>query len=150
MEDAARAAILHDVTKALDKSGQLLLCEKYGIITNEFEKENWKILHSKTGAAIARHIFGENDRVYNAIFWHTTGKADMSILEKIIYIADYMEPNRVFEGVELFRDLCEKDLDEALLYGLQMSIDLLESEGKSLDRYSVAARDFLCKERNME
>lgn len=145
---AARAGILHDVTKALDKRAQLLLCEKYGIMTSAFERTHYKILHSKTGAAVARHIFGECDEIFEAIFWHTTGKENMSLLEKILYIADYMEPNRSFDGVQLLRDLTETDLDAAMLCGFQMSIDLLESEGKALDRYTVAARDFLLSERN--
>lgn len=144
---AARAGILHDVTKALDQTAQLLLCEKYGIMTNAFEKEHYKLLHSKTGAAVARHIFGECDEVCDAIDWHTTGKADMTLLEKILYIADYMEPNRDFEGVQTLRELTETDLDAALLRGFEMSIDLLKSEGKALDRFTVAARDFLVRER---
>lgn len=144
---AARAGILHDVTKALGKSAQLLLCEKYGIMTNAFERENYKLLHARTGAAIAKHIFGESDAVCDAIYWHTTGKAHMSVLEKILYIADYMEPNRSFDGVETLRALVDQDLDAALLCGFEMSIELLKSEGKALDRYTVEARDFLVGER---
>ena len=144
---AARAGILHDVTKALGRTDQLLLCEKYGIMTNAFEQEHYKLLHSRTGAAVARHIFGESDAVYEAIYWHTTGKAHMTLLEKILYIADYMEPNRCFDGVEKLRKLTEEDLDEALLCGFEMSISLLQSEGKALDRYTVEARDYLLGER---
>ncbi|MCI8525835.1 MAG: nicotinate (nicotinamide) nucleotide adenylyltransferase [Oscillospiraceae bacterium] len=144
---AARCGILHDVTKALGRTAQLLLCEKYGIMTSEFEKAHYKLLHSKTGAVIARRIFGECDAVYEAIYWHTTGKADMTVLEKILYLADYMEPNRDFDGVEKLRALAETDLDAALLCGFEMSIELLKSEGKPLDRYTVEARDFLVGER---
>lgn len=146
--DAARAGILHDVTKALDKRAQLLLCEKYGIMVGDFERENYKLLHSKTAAAVAKHIFGENDAVCEAIYWHTTGRADMKLLEKILYIADYMEPNRSFDGVETLRALTQTDLDEALLRGFQMSLDLLISEGKEPGIDSLQARDFLLKERN--
>ncbi len=145
---AARAGILHDVTKALSKSAQLLLCEKYGIMTTTFERENYKLLHARTGAAVARDIFGESEPVYQAIYWHTTGRADMGLLEKLLYLADYMEPHRAFDGVETLRNLAETDLDGALLCGFQMSIDLLESEGKALDRYTVEARDYLLHERN--
>ena len=144
---AARAGILHDVTKALDQTAQLLLCEKYGIMTNAFEREHYKLLHSRTGAAVARHVFGECSAVYDAIYWHTTGKADMTLLEKILYIADYMEPNRSFDGVERLRALTETDLDAALLLGFEMSITLLLSENKPLDRFTVEARDFLLGER---
>ena len=80
---------------------------------------------------MARHIFGECDEVYDAIYWHTTGKANMTLMEKILYISDYMEPQRSFDGVETLRELTERDLDAALLCGFEMSIALLESEGKA-------------------
>lgn len=144
---AARAGILHDVTKALGKRAQLLLCERYGIETTEFERAHYKLLHARTGAAIAEHIFGEAPEIVQAIYWHTTGKANMSLLEKILYIADYMEPNRSFDGVRKMRELTETDLDAALLLGFEMSIDLLKSENKPLDRFTVEARDYLLGER---
>ena len=71
----------------------------------------------------------------------------MTVLEKILYLADYMEPCRKFDGVEKLRTLAEQDLNAALLCGFQMSIDLLKSEGKALDRNSVEARDYLLAER---
>ncbi len=146
-ELAARAGILHDVTKALGRNAQLRLCEKYGIMTTEFERAHYKLLHARTGAAVAEHIFGECPEVRDAIWWHTTGKADMTLLEKILYIADYMEPNRDFDGVAKLRALTETDLDAALLLGFEMSIDLLERENKPLDRFTVEARDHLLHER---
>lgn len=143
--DAARAGILHDVTKALDGPEQLRLCEKYGIMTDMFERTNTKLLHAKTGSAVAKEIFGENDAVYGAIYWHTTGKANMTLLEKILYLADYIEPNRVFDGVQKVRDLAFQDLDEALLLGLNMAMDELVREGKPLGQRSLEARDYLLK-----
>ena len=146
--DAARAGILHDVTKALDGANQLRLCEKYGIIIDNFEREHHKLLHAKTGSAVARSIFGENGAVCDAIYWHTTGKAGMTLLEKIIYLADYIEPNRCFDGVEPIRALAFADLDRALLAGFERSIAELQREKKPLGQYSVQARDFLRKELN--
>ena len=64
-----------------------------------------KLLHSKTGACVARHVYGVSDDIYEAIFWHTTGKAGMTLLEKLLYVADYMEPTRDFPGVERLRAL---------------------------------------------
>lgn len=141
-QDAARAGILHDVTKALDGAEQLLLCEKYGIILNHFERENPKLLHAKTGAAVARQLFGENDAVCDAICWHTTGKPAMNLLEKIIYLADYMEPNRDFDGVETLRRLAVTDLDAAILRGLEMSLELLHRQGRAIDSNSQAAYNY--------
>jgi nicotinate-nucleotide adenylyltransferase len=102
---AQRAAILHDCTKYLELEPQLELCTRYGVELDELERQAVKLLHSKTGACIARAVFGEPDEVYNAIFWHTTAKADMTVLEKILYMADYIEPNRDFDGVERLRAL---------------------------------------------
>ncbi len=128
-EEARTAAILHDITKNLELDEQLLLCEKYGIITDNAEREGGKLLHAKTGAAVAKEEFGVSDRVYSAIFWHTTGKADMSLLDKIIYLADYIEPHRDFDGLRELRSLAYTDLDGALLRGLEMSLEDLTYRG---------------------
>ena len=95
-ELARRAGILHDCTKYYELPEQLDICEEYGVRLDALEQKAVKLLHSKTGACIARGVFGQPDAVYDAIFWHTTGKADMTTLEKVLYIADYMEPNRDF------------------------------------------------------
>ncbi|HCO51001.1 MAG TPA: nicotinate-nucleotide adenylyltransferase, partial [Oscillibacter sp.] len=79
-----------DCTKKLDLPQQLSLCRHYAIPLDEMERNYLKLLHSKTGAAVARDRFGVSDEIYNAIFYHTTGKADMTLLEKIIYLADYI------------------------------------------------------------
>ena len=129
VERAREAAILHDVTKKEKLDEQLRLCEKYGIMLDDMERTEGKLLHSKTGAGIAKYEFGCDDEVYSAIFWHTTGKEDMALLEKVIYMADYIEPNRDFEGVDELRRLAYEDLDEALRMGFKMSIDDMESRG---------------------
>lgn len=127
--EAAEAGILHDITKRLGLSDQLLLCKKYGITIDGLERQSEKLLHSKTGAAVARAEFGVSDEVYSAIFWHTTGKADMTEMEKLLYLADYVEPNRSFEGVEKLRRLCREDLNRAMCLGLQMSVEDLTERG---------------------
>lgn len=142
-EKARRAAILHDCTKYLSGKEQLQLCEKYGIVLDELERRAVKLLHSKTGAAIARHVFGVPDDVYDAIFWHTTGKADMTLLEKILYTADYMEPSRDFDGVERLRELAYTDLDGAVLLGCEMSIADMEERHQPVHRNTLEARNWL-------
>ena len=126
---AAEAGILHDITKKFELSDQLLLSQKYGIINDTIELENIKLLHAKTGAAMARDLYGVSDAVYDAIRWHTTGKPEMTLLEKIIYLADYIEPTRDFPGVESLRKLAYLDLDRAMVLGLQMSLDELLEKG---------------------
>ncbi len=129
VERAREAAILHDITKKEKLPEQLRLCEKYGILLDDMEREEGKLLHSKTGAGIAKYEFGCDDEVYGAIFWHTTGKEDMALLEKVIYMADYIEPNRDFDGVEELRRLAYVDLDRALELGFSMSIEDMRSRG---------------------
>ena len=130
--DARRAALLHDITKALDGPLQLALCRSYGVTLDQFSAENPKTLHALTGALVAQRVFGENEAVVCAIRSHTTGKAQMNTLEKIIYVADYMEPNRNFSGVEELRKLAYSDLDKALCRGLEMTLCMLTEQGKEI------------------
>ncbi len=138
--DAARAGILHDVTKALDGPLQLTLCRSYGKILDNFSRKYPKTLHALTGSLVAQRIFGENEAVVSAICSHTTGKPNMNTLEKIIYVADYMEPNRDFPGVERLRTLAYQDLDGALKLGLEMTLEHLAWQGAEV---SPASREAL-------
>ena len=138
--DAARAGILHDVTKALDGPLQLTLCAAYGKILDDFSRQYPKTLHALTGSLVAERIFGENPRVVSAIAHHTTGKADMNLLETIIYVADYMEPNRDFPGVERLRELAYQDIYGALKLGLEMTLEHLKRQGSEV---SAASREAL-------
>lgn len=142
-ESAARAGIIHDITKALNSEEQLQLCRNYGMILNHFECENPKLLHAKTGAAVAQRIFGEKQEVCEAIRYHTTGKADMTALEKIIYLADYMEPNRDFNGVEALRQAVACSLDDGMRMGLKMTMQQLTAQGRQIAADSRAALRFL-------
>lgn len=139
------AALLHDCTKKLDMDEQLALCRQYAIPLDELEQKALKLLHSKTGAAIARDVFAVDDEVYNAILYHTTGKPDMTLLEKIIYLADYIEPTRDFPGVETLRKTVYEDLDRGLLLGLTMTIDEMEEMGNPVHHMTRDARDYLLK-----
>ncbi len=141
--DAARAGMLHDVTKALDDSLQLTLCKEYGIVLGEFSAKNPKTLHALTGSLVAERIFGENEQVVAAIRSHTTGKANMTTLQRILYVADYMEPNRDFPGVEELRYLAYTDLDKALKLGLEMTLALLRENKQDISPESAEALAYL-------
>lgn len=141
--DAARAGLLHDITKALDGPLQLTLCSEYGMILDDFSTQNPKTLHAVTGSMVAERIFGENKAVVDAIRWHTTGKANMNLLQKIIYVADYMEPNRDFPGVEQLRHLAFTDLDAALKLGLEMTVSVLLEQGREISPESKMAIGWL-------
>ncbi len=142
---AARAGLLHDITKVLDGPLQLTLCRTYGIIPDKFSCENTKTLHALTGSEVAKRVFAETHSVVEAIRWHTTGKADMNTLEKILYVADYMEPNRSFPGVERLRQLAFTDLDGALRLGLEMTLEMLKKQGSEISPRTQEALAFLNK-----
>lgn len=146
VEKAAFAALLHDITKRLSKEEQLYLCDKYGIIPCDIEKIEWKMLHGKTAAAIAQHEYGAPQDIVDAIACHTTGKADMTLLDKIIYLADYIEETRDFDGVEPARELAKTDIDEALLYCFDQSLYDLLGRGKLIHPDTMAARNALIRQ----
>ena len=140
---AAEAGILHDMTKKLDTPAQLELCRQYGYTLTQEDLGSPKTIHAITGALAARDHFGVGEEVYSAIRWHTTGRADMSLLEKIVYMADYMEPTRDFPGVERLRQLAETDLDAAVELGLTMTLEEIKVRGLPPHSRSVEALDWL-------
>lgn len=142
-EKARIGALLHDVTKGLDPAGQLQLCEKYDILPDIVERCEPKLLHALTGSALARAEFGAQEDICQAIRWHTTGKGDMALLEKILYLADYIEPTRKFPGVDALRTLALKNLDAAVLKGLTMSLNELSQAGRLIHPRTVEARNWL-------
>lgn len=128
--EAAEAAICHDITKALDREAQLRLCEKYAIMTDEYEKVSEKLLHAKTGAALAADLYGLSEDVALAIRFHTTGRPGMSRLEMITYLADYIEPGRNgFDGLPELRRASYEDLDLAMELGMRMSLHEVRGKG---------------------
>ncbi len=144
--DAARAGLLHDITKAIDGPLQLTLCAEYGMILDTFSQKYPKTLHALTGSLVADRIFGENENVVSAICHHTTGRANMTRLEKIIYIADYIERNRDFPGVEEMREVAYRDLDRAVLMGLESAVAHVKRQGQGLAPATLEALDFLKKQ----
>ena len=142
-EKAKFAMLLHDITKNFSEEEQLNLCEKYGIIPNDVEKTEWKMLHGKTAAAIAADVYGAPPDVVHAIAYHTTGCADMTLLDKVVYMADYIEENRSFDGVKTARKLAAQNLDKAMLYGLNASLRDLVRRGKRIHLDTVLARNWL-------
>ena len=149
-EAAARAAILHDVTKALRRPEQLQLCQTYGIVCGTDEMANSSLLHSITGAGAAARVFGEAPEICDAIRWHTTGRPHMTILEKIIYLADYIEPNRSFPGLDDVRKAAETDLDQAVLLAMEGSLQDLARRGITASPQTRLALEALRSERTRE
>jgi nicotinate-nucleotide adenylyltransferase len=131
-EKAQRAALLHDITKALDGTPQLTLCRGLGILLDDFSINHPKTLHAFTGSLVAERIFGEKSDVVQAIASHTTGKPGMNTLEQIIYIADMMEMTRTYPGVEKLRSLAFSDLEAAVKLGISNTIEILKTRGEDI------------------
>ena len=124
----------------------MLLSEKYGIINDTNELENAKLFHAKTGAALSRDLFGVPEEIENAIRWHTTAHENMTLLEQIIYLADYIEPTREFPGVERLRKLAYEDLRAAMILGLEMGLEEIRAEGREPHENSVRALEWFRRE----
>ena len=139
-----RAAILHDCTKYLSHEEHLAVCDKYGVELDALEQATDKLLHAKSGAAVAKYVFGQED-LYDAILYHTTARAGMSLEEKLLYIADYMEPNRSFPEVDELRRLAYTDLDKAVGMGTSLSIQEMIQRDKELHRDTQGAYEFYGK-----
>lgn len=146
-DDARRAAILHDCTKYWSFEQQLHYCAECGILLDQTEQSTPALLHAKTGAEVARRVFGMSDEICSAIRWHTTGRADLTTLEKILYIADYAEPSRPYDWCVPLRELVLRDLDAAVLYGLEVTINHTRKKEGALHPRTVEARDFLLAQR---
>lgn len=141
--DVQRAALLHDVTKALDGPAQLTLCDQWDILLDTFSRNNPKTLHALTGSVAAKRVFGENQAVVDAIACHTTGKPDMNTLEKIIYLADAVEQTRDYPEVERLRKLAFADLTEAVKQTLELTLSLLQKRGDTIHPQTAEALAWL-------
>ncbi len=135
MESARIAGLLHDCAKCLTDEKRLSLCHKNKIPVSEVERANPFLLHAKVGACLAKKKYGVKDKdILNAIQNHTTGRPGMSLLEKIVFIADYIEPGRNdAPNLDETRKLAFTDLDRALLKILKDTLDYLESGSKDVD-----------------
>lgn len=128
-EKAAVAGLLHDCTKRLSYKEHLDVIRRSGRVCPAGLLAEKKLLHAVTGAIVAETDFGASEEICSAIRWHTTGKPEMTLLEKIIYIADYIEETRAFEGVDKLRELAYKNIDGAMALGLEMSVENIRERG---------------------
>lgn len=141
------AAIAHDCAKYLNQEEVKYYVDKYKIVLDELEKDNLALSHSLIGSYIAKYEFGINDKdIISAIKYHTTGKEDMNLIEKIIYIADLIEEDRDFPGVEVLRNLVyNKQLDKALLISFNNTIKFVIDNNQLIHNRTVNARNYLIK-----
>lgn len=142
-EEARRAALLHDCTKILNREQHLDIFRQYHKEPDAVELREEQLLHAKTGALIAANVFGVNEETRKAIEFHTTGTADMTTLQKIIYLADYIEPTRDFCDLTEVRRLAGENLDRAMLLSVTMSVENLMRKGGVVHPDSIRTREWL-------
>lgn len=145
---ALRAGMLHDCAKCLDSDELFRLCQKYNISISDVEKRNPKaLLHAKVGAKLASDVYGEkNENVLDAIEYHTTGRPGMSILEKIIFVADYIEPGRnKAQDLQEIRKLAFRDIDMCVVKILQNTLAYLESQDGEIDPATKKTLEYYSK-----
>ena len=151
-EKAYLAGLVHDCGKEVEpKEAAGILKERYGITADAMSLQMPRLLHGPLGACMAQSEFDIYDpEVLDAIRYHTTGKANMSLLSKIIYIADYIEPGRDFEGVDELRELTYRDMDAAIIQGIDFTICDLIEQGKTIHPDTVHCRNDLLVRREQK
>ncbi len=141
LETANLAGLLHDCAKCIPDDEKYELCAKYNISLSDAERQNPSLLHAKLGAYIARDKYGVKDQeILDAITWHTTGKADMTTLEKIIFIADYIEPGRTKQkNLAQIRKMAFINLDETMYLIVKDTLEYLSTTPKTIDENTHGA-----------
>ena len=138
------AGLLHDCAKCMPNDKKIKICEKNKIEISNAERENPFLLHAKLGSYLANKKYGiEEEEILNAIRYHTTGKPQMSRLEKIVYIADYIEPMRNKAlNLPLIRKIAFQDLDESMYLILHDTLEYLNGQEDVLDPMTKMAYDY--------
>ena len=144
INDARCAGLLHDCAKCIPNKKKIRMCEDYHVPVTDFEKKHPFLIHAKLGAALARTKYGITDeQILSAITYHTTGRPEMTLLEKIIYIADYIEPMR-FKAPNLdhIRMTAFRDLDECMYEILKDTLAYLGDHPEDVDLTSLKAYNY--------
>lgn len=138
------AALLHDCAKFQDERSLLKNISSFGIILDDIMQSNRELIHGPLGSRIAEIEYGVLDRdILDAIYYHTTGRANMTLLEQIIYIADYIEPRRNFSGIDEIRAMAFIDLEESVLMAMENTILFLIQNNSLIHPNTLEARNYL-------
>lgn len=142
------AGLLHDITKEMPFDEQLKIIENGGIILNACEKSAQKLWHAISGMVYIRDFIGIDDEdILNAVRYHTTARANMSVLEKVIFLADFTSAERDYPDVDVIRAKSEISLEEGMLYGLSFTIKRLIDQGRIVSLDAVMAYNEILQNR---
>lgn len=147
---AQTAGLLHDCAKSIKHSELIDKCKKANIALSEIEYNSPELLHSKYGAYIARKKFNiEDSDIIDAIYYHTTGRPNMQILEKIIFVADYIEPNRSnLPQLNTIRQLAFENIDKAIEMICNSTIEYLKSNDADIDTETLNTLEYYKSQNN--
>ncbi|MCR4653247.1 MAG: bis(5'-nucleosyl)-tetraphosphatase (symmetrical) YqeK [Eubacterium sp.] len=147
LSQARMGGLLHDCAKCIPNSEKIEICKKKKIPVSEFEIEHPVLLHAKLGAYLAKKEYGCDDQaVLDAITWHTTGRPAMTLLEKIVFVSDYIEPNREKQpNLAEIRKLAFSDIDQCMYLILRDTVDYLSENPKSMDHTTLSAYSYYKK-----
>ena len=141
------AGLIHDCTKNTPEEKQLKIMRDAGIELTELEMNNKKLWHAISGSAFIQSEYGITDpEIVSAVRYHTTGKADMTLLQKIIYVADFTSAERDYHNVNEIRHYARTDIDRAVFEGADFCIKELEKHGRDIHPDTVAARNYYGKD----
>lgn len=139
-EKAYLAGLLHDITKNAPDEEHLQIFKDFGIILTDVEQNAKKLWHAMSGAVYVKNILEINDpEIIDAIRYHTTAKADMSLLAKLLYLADFTSRDRDYEDVEVIREYVDESLEKAFVYALKYSIADLVNQERAVHPDTLAA-----------
>ena len=142
------AGLLHDITKNKTDTEQLQLCEKFGIMLTATEKESPLIWHQITGAEYVKQELGIDDfDIISAIRYHTTGKPDMTLSEKIVFTADLISADRKYPDIKEIRAAADRSLEDCIIRVLQFTIADIVSKGNPLHPDTLNAYNYLLLEK---
>lgn len=153
-EKAKIAGLVHDCAKNIPKEEMVEMCERLGVVLDEETKNQLSLVHADLGAKLCQTEFGITDpEIISAVKYHTLGKPGMTLVEKIVFLSDAIEPTRTDHvGLTELRELAEIDLDEAVVYSANLTIDFVQGKGCSLHSQTYKTRDYyenLVKERKV-
>lgn len=144
---ARTAALIHDCAKTMKDEEIIYLVQEEGYSINTLEEKNPQLMHGLAGAILGEKVMGVSDEdVFNAVRYHTTGREAMSMLEKIIYISDYIEPSRDFPGITELRDMAYKNINQAVLWAMENTIIYVVKRKQLLHLETIQARNYLLGE----
>lgn len=144
-DKAYLAGLVHDCAKEIPYDTAIdLMQNKYNEEVDFVCKKMPRLLHGPLGAYMARSEFGiDDEEIFDAIKYHTTGKADMSLFTKIIYMADFVEPNRTYKDAKMLREMTYENIDAAIIYGIDFTIHKLVEDGELIHPDTVLCRNSL-------